>query len=148
MRESSDFHAKATPTFVGTRFKENLERNPKRVSEHTPWARTMLHLLHPYGTILNLDIIDFRNTEKLIDEWVAALKIEATTLELDQENFIRLVELSLEGSANCRRHQSQYPCKRFQKRNSAHQDTLYLRRILRRKQKRLENIHKLSLALN
>ncbi|KAL0345430.1 UNVERIFIED_CONTAM: hypothetical protein Sradi_4374300 [Sesamum radiatum] len=54
--------------------------------------------LHPYGTILNLDISDFRNTEKLIDEWVAALKIAATTLELDRENFIRLVELSLEGS--------------------------------------------------
>ncbi|KAL0413020.1 UNVERIFIED_CONTAM: hypothetical protein Sradi_1503700 [Sesamum radiatum] len=34
----------------------------------------------------------------LIDEWVAALKIAATTLELDRENFIRLVELSLEGS--------------------------------------------------
>ncbi|KAL0356036.1 UNVERIFIED_CONTAM: Enzymatic polyprotein [Sesamum radiatum] len=58
----------------------------------------MLQPLHPYGTILNLDIIDFRNTEKLIDEWVAALKIAATTLELDRENFIRLVELSLEGS--------------------------------------------------
>ncbi|KAL0458643.1 UNVERIFIED_CONTAM: hypothetical protein Slati_0491500 [Sesamum latifolium] len=61
-------------------------------------ARTMLQPLHPYDTILNLDIIDFRNTEKLIDEWVAALKIAATTLELDRENFIRLVELSLEGS--------------------------------------------------
>ncbi|KAL0434479.1 UNVERIFIED_CONTAM: movement protein [Sesamum latifolium] len=73
-------------------------RNLRRVPEHTPWARTMLQPLHPYGTILNLDIIDFRNTEKLIDEWVAALKIAATTLELDRENFIRLVELSLEGS--------------------------------------------------
>ncbi|KAL0448143.1 UNVERIFIED_CONTAM: hypothetical protein Slati_1942200 [Sesamum latifolium] len=58
----------------------------------------MLQPLHPYGTILNLDIIDFRNTKKLIDEWVAALKIAATTLELDRENFIRLGELSLEGS--------------------------------------------------
>ncbi|KAL0400097.1 UNVERIFIED_CONTAM: movement protein [Sesamum radiatum] len=56
----------------------------------------MLQPLHLYDTILNLDIINF--TEKLIDEWVAALKIEATTLELDRENFIRLVELSLEGS--------------------------------------------------
>ncbi|KAL0404095.1 UNVERIFIED_CONTAM: hypothetical protein Sradi_2050300 [Sesamum radiatum] len=69
-----------------------------RVPEHTQWARSMLQHLHPYGTILNLDIIDFRNIEKLIDEWVAALKIEATTLELDRKNFIRLVELSLEGS--------------------------------------------------
>ncbi|KAL0439466.1 UNVERIFIED_CONTAM: hypothetical protein Slati_2429600 [Sesamum latifolium] len=57
----------------------------------------MFQPLHPYDTILNLDISDFRNTEKLIDEWVAALKIAATTLELDRENFIRLVELSLEG---------------------------------------------------
>ncbi|KAL0402508.1 UNVERIFIED_CONTAM: hypothetical protein Slati_4280700 [Sesamum latifolium] len=98
MRESTDFHTNATPTFVGTRFKENPGRNPRRVLEQTPWARTMLQPLHPYGTILNLDIIDFRNTEKLIDEWVAALKIAATTLELDRENFIRLVELSLEDS--------------------------------------------------
>ncbi|KAL0430633.1 UNVERIFIED_CONTAM: hypothetical protein Sradi_0689300 [Sesamum radiatum] len=98
MRESTDFHTNATPMFVGTRFRENPGRNPRRVPEHTPWARTMLQPLHPYGTILNLDIIDFRNTEKLIDEWVAALKIAATTLELDRENFIRLVELSLEGS--------------------------------------------------
>ncbi|KAL2237554.1 UNVERIFIED_CONTAM: hypothetical protein Sindi_0947100 [Sesamum indicum] len=85
MRESADFHTNATPTFVGTRLKENTGRNPKRP-------------LHPYGAILNLDIIDFRNTEKLIDEWVAAIKIAATTLELDKENFIKLVELSLEGS--------------------------------------------------
>ncbi|KAL0405278.1 UNVERIFIED_CONTAM: hypothetical protein Slati_3841700 [Sesamum latifolium] len=100
MRESMDFHTNATPTFVGTRFKENPWRNPKRVLEHTPWERIMLQPLHPYGTILNLDIIDFRNTEKLIDAWVAALKIAATTLELDREIFIRVVELSLEGSMN------------------------------------------------
>ncbi|KAL2235895.1 UNVERIFIED_CONTAM: hypothetical protein Sindi_1321700 [Sesamum indicum] len=98
MRESVDFHTNATPTFVGTRLKENPGRNPKRVPENTPWARTMLQPLHPYGAILNLDIIDFRNIEKLIDEWVAAIKIAATTLELDKENFIKLVELSLEGS--------------------------------------------------
>ncbi|KAL0445174.1 UNVERIFIED_CONTAM: hypothetical protein Slati_2240100 [Sesamum latifolium] len=98
MRESTDFHTNATPIFVATRFKENPGRNPRRVPEHTPWAMTMLQALHPYDTILNLDIIDFRNTEKLIDEWVAALNIAATTLELNRENFIRLVELSLEGS--------------------------------------------------
>ncbi|KAK4397335.1 Enzymatic polyprotein [Sesamum angolense] len=57
----------------------------------------MLQPLHPYGAVLNLDVIDFRNMEKLIDEWVAAIKITATTLELDKENFIKLVELSLEG---------------------------------------------------
>ncbi|KAL0406350.1 UNVERIFIED_CONTAM: hypothetical protein Slati_3948900 [Sesamum latifolium] len=67
MRESTDFHTSATPTFAGTRFKENPERNPRRVPKHTPWAMTMLQPLHPYDTILNLDIIDFRNIEKLID---------------------------------------------------------------------------------
>ncbi|KAL0381378.1 UNVERIFIED_CONTAM: hypothetical protein Sangu_0202100 [Sesamum angustifolium] len=92
MRESADFHTNK-PTFVGTRLRENPGRNP----ENTPWARTMLQPLHPYGAVLNLDVIDFRNLEKLIDEWVAAIKIAATTLELDKENFIKLVELSLEG---------------------------------------------------
>ncbi|KAL2248167.1 UNVERIFIED_CONTAM: hypothetical protein Sindi_2669000 [Sesamum indicum] len=76
--------------------------NPKSVLENTPWARTMLQPLHPYGVILNLDIIDFRNTEKLIDEWVTTIKIAATSLELDKENFIKLVELSLEGSVKMR----------------------------------------------
>ncbi|KAL0360958.1 UNVERIFIED_CONTAM: hypothetical protein Sradi_3780300 [Sesamum radiatum] len=98
MRESLDFYTNATPTFVEIRFKENRGRNWKRVPEHTPWARTMLQPLHSYGTIVNLDIIDFRNTKKLIDHWVAVLKIAATTLKLNRENFIRLVELSLEGS--------------------------------------------------
>ncbi|KAL0448406.1 UNVERIFIED_CONTAM: movement protein [Sesamum latifolium] len=44
MRESTDFHTNATPTFVATRFKENPEKNPRRLPEHTPWARTMLSL--------------------------------------------------------------------------------------------------------
>ncbi|KAL0438913.1 UNVERIFIED_CONTAM: movement protein [Sesamum latifolium] len=61
--------------FVGTRLRENPGRNPRRVPEHTPWARTMLQPLHPYGTILNLDIIDFRNTEKLIDYLEGSVKI-------------------------------------------------------------------------
>ncbi|KAL0301915.1 UNVERIFIED_CONTAM: hypothetical protein Sradi_6468300 [Sesamum radiatum] len=98
MRESADFHTNATPTFVGTRLRENPGRNPRRAPENTPWARTMPQPLHLYGAVLNLDVIDFRNMEKLIDEWVAAIKIAATTLELDKENFIKLVELSLEGS--------------------------------------------------
>ncbi|KAL0287067.1 UNVERIFIED_CONTAM: hypothetical protein Sradi_7132100 [Sesamum radiatum] len=98
MRKGTDCHTNATPMFVGTRSKENPGRNSRRVSEHTLWTRTMLQPLHPYDTILNLDIIDFRKIEKLIDEWVAALKIVATILELDRKNFIRLVELSLEGS--------------------------------------------------
>ncbi|KAL0358337.1 UNVERIFIED_CONTAM: hypothetical protein Sangu_0683100 [Sesamum angustifolium] len=98
MRESADFHTNATLTFVGTRLRENPGRNPRRAPENTPWARTMLQPLHPYGAVLNLDVIDFRNIEKLIDEWVAAIKIATTTLELDKENFIKLVELSLEGS--------------------------------------------------
>ncbi|KAL2224276.1 UNVERIFIED_CONTAM: hypothetical protein Sindi_3030000, partial [Sesamum indicum] len=99
---SAEFHTNATPTFVRTRLKENPGRNPKRVPENTPWARTMFQPLHPYGAILNLDIIDFQNTDKLIDEWVAAIKIAAATLELDKENFIKLVELSLEGTVKIR----------------------------------------------
>ncbi|KAL0281825.1 UNVERIFIED_CONTAM: hypothetical protein Sradi_7282900 [Sesamum radiatum] len=70
----------------------------KRMLENKPWARTMLQPLHPYDVILNLDVIDFRNTEKLRDEWVAALKIATTTLDLIKENFSKLVELNLEGS--------------------------------------------------
>ncbi|KAL2251299.1 UNVERIFIED_CONTAM: hypothetical protein Sindi_2252200 [Sesamum indicum] len=81
-----NFHTNAIPTFVRTRLKENPGRNSKRVPENTSCA------------ILNLDIIDFQNIEKLIDEWVATIKIAATTLELDKKNFIKLVELSLEGS--------------------------------------------------
>ena len=34
----------------------------------------------------------------MIDEWVATINIATTTIELDKENFIKLVELSLEGS--------------------------------------------------
>ncbi|KAL0354096.1 UNVERIFIED_CONTAM: hypothetical protein Sangu_0990900 [Sesamum angustifolium] len=102
MRESVDFHTNATPTFVGIRHRENPGRNSKRAPENTPWARSMLQPLHPYSAVLNLDVIDFRNIEKLIDEWVAAIKISTTTLELDKENFIKLVELSLEGSVKIR----------------------------------------------
>ncbi|KAL0456457.1 UNVERIFIED_CONTAM: hypothetical protein Slati_0984900 [Sesamum latifolium] len=84
MRESEDFHTNVSPMFVGTRLKENPGRNPWRAPENTPWARTMLQPLHPYEAVLNLDVIDFRNNEKLIDEWVAAIKIATTTLELDK----------------------------------------------------------------
>ncbi|KAL0298007.1 UNVERIFIED_CONTAM: hypothetical protein Sangu_3166800 [Sesamum angustifolium] len=98
MRESADFHTNATPMFVRTRLRENPRRNRRRAPKNTPWVRTMLQPLHPYGAVLNLDVIDFRNIEKLIDEWVAAIKIAATTLKLDKENFIKLVLLSMEGS--------------------------------------------------
>ncbi|KAL0428113.1 UNVERIFIED_CONTAM: hypothetical protein Slati_2986100 [Sesamum latifolium] len=79
MRESTNFLTNATPTFLGTRFKE-IQGEIQEECQNKPWTRTMLQPLNPYGTILNLDIIDFRNTEKLIDEWVAALKIATTTL--------------------------------------------------------------------
>ncbi|KAL0388034.1 UNVERIFIED_CONTAM: hypothetical protein Sradi_2685200 [Sesamum radiatum] len=58
----------------------------------------MLQPLHPYRTILNLDILDFRNIEKLIGNWASTMKIATTILELDKENFIRLLELSLDDS--------------------------------------------------
>ncbi|KAL0367014.1 UNVERIFIED_CONTAM: hypothetical protein Sradi_3591500 [Sesamum radiatum] len=159
MRESTDFHTNATPTFVGTRLRENPGRNPRRVPEHTPWARTMLQPLHPYGTILNLDIIDFRNIEKLIDEWVAALKIAATTLELDRENFIRLVELSLEGSVKIGWDNTPEDTKAILAGDSKSAIAERLGRLIKihfigdgyfegSRKKRLENIHKHSLALN
>ncbi|KAL0462863.1 UNVERIFIED_CONTAM: hypothetical protein Slati_0173900 [Sesamum latifolium] len=97
MIESADFHPNISLTFVSTRLKENPGHNPQRMPENTPWARTMLHRLHPNGTTLNLDTIDFPNIKKLIHECVATIKIASTTLELDKESFIRLLELSLEG---------------------------------------------------
>ncbi|KAL0302252.1 UNVERIFIED_CONTAM: hypothetical protein Sangu_3110600 [Sesamum angustifolium] len=97
IRESTDFQTNATPTFVGTRLKENPRQNSRKAPKNTPWDWAMLQALHPYGAVLNLDVIDFQNIEKLIDEWIAAIKIAVTTLELDKENFIKLVELSLEG---------------------------------------------------
>ncbi|KAL0298896.1 UNVERIFIED_CONTAM: hypothetical protein Sradi_6549400 [Sesamum radiatum] len=98
MKQSEDFHTDLISTFVGTRLRANPGRNLRRAPDNTPWARTMLQPLHPYGVVLNLDVIDFRNIEKLIDEWVATIKIAATTLELDKKKFIKFVELSLEGS--------------------------------------------------
>ncbi|KAL0311278.1 UNVERIFIED_CONTAM: hypothetical protein Sangu_2422500 [Sesamum angustifolium] len=100
MRESADFHTNVKLTFVGTRLRENPGRNSRRTPENTPWARTMLQPLHLYGVVLNLDVIDFQNIEKLKDKCVAAIKIATTTLELDKENFIKLVELSLNGFVN------------------------------------------------
>ncbi|KAL2236632.1 UNVERIFIED_CONTAM: hypothetical protein Sindi_0854900 [Sesamum indicum] len=99
IRESINFHTNVTPTFVGTRLRENQGRNPRKAPEHMPWA-SMLQPLHRYGAVLNLDVIDFQNIKKLINEWVAAIKIAVTTLQVDKENFIKLVELSLGGSMN------------------------------------------------
>ncbi|KAL0423688.1 UNVERIFIED_CONTAM: hypothetical protein Sradi_0903600 [Sesamum radiatum] len=39
MRESADFHTNSTPTFVGTRLRENPGRNPRRALENTHWAK-------------------------------------------------------------------------------------------------------------
>ncbi|KAL0400268.1 UNVERIFIED_CONTAM: hypothetical protein Sradi_2370100 [Sesamum radiatum] len=95
-----------------------------------------------------------------MDEWVAALKIAATTLELDRENFIRLVELSLEGfvkigwdntpedtKANILAGDSKSAIAerlgRLIKIHSSEMDTSW-----EVEHKRLENIHKHSLALN
>ncbi|KAL0406270.1 UNVERIFIED_CONTAM: hypothetical protein Slati_3940900 [Sesamum latifolium] len=64
--------------------------------DHAPVLASIRHYTQPGHYRL-------QNTKKLIDEWVAALKIAATTLELDRENFIRLV------GQYPRRHQRQYP---------------------------------------
>ncbi|KAL8530596.1 hypothetical protein ACS0TY_007575 [Phlomoides rotata] len=48
--------------------------------------------------MLNLDIPNFINIKKFIDEWMAAIKIAGKTLEYDKESFISLNELGLTGS--------------------------------------------------
>ncbi|KAK4389742.1 movement protein [Sesamum angolense] len=77
----------------------------------------ILPYLHKNLTDLKIEIADLKRNQRenpetsisrqehirdalgtLIDEWVVAIKIAATNLELDKENFIKLVELSLEGS--------------------------------------------------
>ncbi|KAL8508074.1 hypothetical protein ACS0TY_018577 [Phlomoides rotata] len=48
--------------------------------------------------MLNLDIPDFRNMEKLIDGWMSTMKVAGNTFDYDKESFISLTELSLTGS--------------------------------------------------
>ncbi|KAK4383553.1 Zinc finger BED domain-containing protein RICESLEEPER 3 [Sesamum angolense] len=94
------------------------------------------------------------------DRWVAAIKIAATTLELDEENFIKLVELSLEGFVKIGWDNTPADTKASifaGDSKSAIADRLgrpikihfigdgYFEGS---RQKRLENMHKLSLALN
>ncbi|KAL0373937.1 UNVERIFIED_CONTAM: hypothetical protein Sradi_3309400 [Sesamum radiatum] len=111
---------------MGTRFKENQGRNPKRVPEHTLWARTMFQPMHPYCAILNLNIIYFRNTEKLIDEWVVALKI----VELSMEGFVKIGwdNTPKDTKVNILAGDLKRQCRTARK---AYQDTLYWRWILR-----------------
>ncbi|KAL0305204.1 UNVERIFIED_CONTAM: hypothetical protein Sangu_3045300 [Sesamum angustifolium] len=83
MRESADFHTNATQRLWEPDFEkiqgEILEEHLKIHLGQEQCSSPCIHM-------------------KLIDEWVTAIKIAATTLELDKENFIKLVELSLEGS--------------------------------------------------
>lgn len=48
--------------------------------------------------MLNLDIVNFRNHEKLINKYVSVMKIALRTLELNNEGFTKLFEMSQEGS--------------------------------------------------
>ncbi|KAL8499147.1 hypothetical protein ACS0TY_022212 [Phlomoides rotata] len=48
--------------------------------------------------MLNLDVPDFKNLEKLIDNWVAFIKNAKNTLDYDKEIFIGFIKLSLTGS--------------------------------------------------
>ncbi|KAL2248118.1 UNVERIFIED_CONTAM: hypothetical protein Sindi_2664100 [Sesamum indicum] len=119
MRQSMDFHTDATPTFVGTTLKENPGRNLKR---------------------------------KLIDEWVAAIKIAATTLELDKENFIKLVELSLEGFVKIGWDNIPEDNKATilvgDSKGLSRYTSLEMDTLKEVDKKRLENMHRLSSALN
>ncbi|KAL2237555.1 UNVERIFIED_CONTAM: hypothetical protein Sindi_0947200 [Sesamum indicum] len=87
-----------------TDLKKNQRENPETSRSRQERIRDALGtvpLLHQKGKAT--EIPKPKSREDLIiasirDEWVAAIKIAATTLELDKENFIKLVELSLEGS--------------------------------------------------
>ncbi|KZV53652.1 hypothetical protein F511_39723 [Dorcoceras hygrometricum] len=64
---------------------ENLiqQETVKEETNTTPlnivW-KDVLEQLHPYRIILNLDVLDFKNREHLIDDWTSAMRIIAETL--------------------------------------------------------------------
>ena len=94
--QNDDFQTEA---YVVHGVYKNNAKNPRTAPRDSPVAKTMSQPINPYGIILDLDVIDFRNMEDLINEWVSSMKIAVSTLDLDKNNFIKLIELSLVGSA-------------------------------------------------
>ena len=94
--QNDDYQTRA---YVTRDINTNIKRSTKTAPNDSPWAKTMSQPINPYGNNLNLDVIDFRNIEDLITEWVSSMKIAVSTLDLDKNNFIKLIELSLIGSA-------------------------------------------------
>lgn len=69
----------------------------RRKIDTTPYGKALLEPIHPYGLTLNLDDADFKDREKLIDDWGVSMKISATTLEWEKSTFLRMIQLSFAG---------------------------------------------------
>lgn len=54
--------------------------------------------IHPYGLMLNLDEVDFKDREVCINDWVSSMRIAGDTLELEEETFIKLLEMNMLGT--------------------------------------------------
>ena len=65
--------------------------------QDTPVGKATLEPLHPYGVMLDIDEVDFKDIEGLIDEWNSAMRIAAATLELEKDSFVKILETSLAG---------------------------------------------------
>ncbi|XP_073143088.1 uncharacterized protein [Henckelia pumila] len=89
----SEFHVGGNSHSAGTR-----SRKSNIPIHQTPYGKTVLDPIYPYGIMLNLDVLDFKNREDLIDDWTSAMRIAAGTLDLNKEGFIKLLEMILMGS--------------------------------------------------
>lgn len=102
MRAREDFHVgdqhrRERPNMnnlTGTRVRKQI---PK--FRDTPLGKTSLDPIHPYGLMLNIDDIDFKDIDMIIDDWSSSMRIAAGTLDLEKEGFIKLLEMSLLGVA-------------------------------------------------
>lgn len=52
---------------------------------------------NPYRLVINLDDVEFKDRESLIDEWEASMKIATEVLDLDKQTLIRSIENSFVG---------------------------------------------------
>lgn len=101
MRAQQDFHVgeqyrRDSPNLhnlSGTRSKRFIPR-----FNDTPLRKTTMEPIHPYGLMLNLDEVDFKDREVCINDWASSMRIAGDTLELEQEAFIKLLEMSMLGT--------------------------------------------------
>ncbi|KAL2244213.1 UNVERIFIED_CONTAM: hypothetical protein Sindi_0539300 [Sesamum indicum] len=97
MRESVDFHTNATPTFVGTRLREDPGWNPEEClkihlgKDNVLSLASIKHYTQPgYYPLSKHPKVDRQVGCSYEDN-------HHTGAQLDKKNFIRLLELSLEG---------------------------------------------------